>query len=288
MKHFGIAKIFLAAAVALILLSGECRAQTSPDSSGAVTQVKQLPSDLSGSSYPTRPIPQVEVITPFPVNAPPDKNPLEYRQQSQMTEPDRALVESVNPSIREGASFAGMEFDSGNWSYQQLVCKALPAHVFLIFEEDKGPGDVSMFSAAIPRSGRGRVRIIAIERRGYSLFSPAAVNPLTIAAFNRIRGDEPENKSADWLGTALCYAALAGAHPAISPLPKNSSRQDFALTFPPRVEVGDDGGETIRFVDIATQPQITEWALTFDPKGHLLKVDHFATPEFAVTPFPSN
>jgi hypothetical protein len=180
-----------------------------------------------------------------------------------------------------------MEFDAGNWSYQQLVCKALPAHVFLIFKEDNGPGDVSMFSASIPSSGAGRVRVIAIERRGYSLFSPAPVNALTIAAFNRIRADEPKNESADWLGTALCYAALAGARPAISALQRDSGGEELALTFPPRVEVGDDGGETVRFVDAATERHATEWALTFDPKGHLLKVDHFATPEFAVTPVPS-
>lgn len=272
----------------MTLLPGVCRAQTGTESSGAAAQGKQLPDDLSGNSYKRTPIPQVEIVTPFAPNVHPQKDLLEYRQQDQMTAQDRALVESANPSIREGAAFAGMEFDAGSWSSQQLVCKSLPAHIFLIFKEDNGPRDVSMFSAAIPRGGKGRVRVIAIERRGYSLFSPAAVNALTIAAFNRIRGDEPENKSADWLGTALCYAALAGAHPAISPSPKNSSRQDFALTYPPRVEVGDDGGETIRFVDAAADRHTTEWALTFDPKGRLLKVDHFATPEFAVTPFPSN
>ncbi len=287
MKYFGMATIFLATA-AIILVPGVCWAQTNTDSSGAATQGNPLPDDLSGSSYKTRPIPQVEVVTPFPVNAPTDNHPLEYRQQDQMTAPDRALVESANPSIREGATFAGMEFDSGTWSYQQLVCKALPAHVFLIFKEDNGPGDVSMFSAAIPRSGKDRVRVIAIERRGYSLFSPTPVNSLTIAAFNRIRADEPENQSADWLGTALCYAALAGARPAISPLPRESGGQDLALEFPPKLEVGNDGESTVRFVDAATERHASEWALTFDPKGQLVKVDHFATPEFPVTPIPSN
>ena len=287
MKYFGFMIISLAA-VSTILLPGVCWAQTSTDSSRAATQGKQLPDDLSGSSYKTRPIPQVEVVTPFTANAPSDKNPLEYRQQDQITAPDHALVQSANPSIREGAAFAGMEFDAGNWSYQQLVCKALPAHVFLIFQEDNGPGDVSMFSAAIPRSGKGRVRVIVIERRGYSLFSPAPVNALTIATFNRIRADEPQNKSADWLGTALCYAALAGARPVISPLSKDSAGQDLALEFPPKLEVENDGESTVRFVDAATERHASEWALTFDPKGQLLKVDHFATPEFAVTPVPSN
>jgi hypothetical protein len=287
MKYFGILTISLAVA-SMVLLPDACCGQASADSPGTTVQGKPLPEDLSGSSYKTRPIPQVEVITPFPGSASSDKNFLEYRSQDQMTAPDRALVQSANPSVREDATFAGMDFDKGGWSYQQLVCTALPDHVFLIFKEDNGPGDVSMFSAAIPRSDKGRARVIAIERRGYSLFSPAPANALTIATFNRIRADEPENKSADWLATALCYAALAGARPVILPVTKDSGGPDLALAFPPRLEVGNDGGTTVRFVDAATESHATEWALTFDPKGQLLKVDHFAAPNYAVTPIPSN
>jgi hypothetical protein len=286
MKQFCIVTISLGVAATLLLPNTFC-AQSSTDSSGSAPKTTPLPSDLSGDSYKRTPIPQVEIITPFSANSHSDKHPLEYRSQDQMTDTDHALVQSVNSSIHDGATFAGMEFDKGNWSYQQLVCQALPDHIFLIFKEDNGPGDVSIFSAAIPRSGEGRVRIVAVERRGYSLFSPAPVNALTISAFNRIRADEPENKSADWLATALCYAALAGAHPAISPLPKDSDGADFTLAFPPKLEVGSDGESTVRFVDVATGVHDTEWALTFNPKGLLLSVDHFATPAFSVTPIPS-
>lgn len=210
-----------------------------------------------------------------------------YLSQGQMSAADRALAAGADPTIRDAATLAGMELDTGKWVYQQLACRALPDHLFLIFTADNGPGDVSIFSAAIPRGGNGRIRVIPVERRGYSLFSPAAVNPLTVAAFNRIRADEPANKSADWLATALCYAALAGAHPAISPSPKDTKDAGSALVFPPTLEIGDLGESTVRFVDVSTERQPTEWALTFSQKGQLLKVDHFATPNFAVTPIPA-
>ena len=130
------------------------------------------------------------------------------------------------------------------------------------------------------------MRIIPVERRGYSLFSPAAVNALTVSAFNRIRADEPENKSADWLATALCYAALAGARPALSISPKDPADATESLVFPPTLEVGVSGDSTVRFVDLASEKRPVEWALTFSQKGELLNVVHFATPSFAVTSIP--
>jgi hypothetical protein len=289
MKCLGIlAAVFASAAIAFSAVS--CSAQSGTDSSSATPPAKPLPSDLSGSSYKAKPIPQTEVLTPFAVNVPPSEkaNPIQYVTQDRMTEADRTLASGADVTIRDYATLAGMELDKGKWSYQQLVCHALPDHLFLIFELDNGPGDVSIFSAAIPRGGNGRVRIIPVERRGYSLFSPAPVNPLTVSAFNRIRADEPVNKSADWLATGLCYAALAGARPALSVSPKESATPNSELVFPPTLEIGSFGESTVRFVDVATERQPTEWALTFSQKGQLLKVDHFATPNFAVTPVPAN
>jgi hypothetical protein len=210
-----------------------------------------------------------------------------YLAQDQISSADRALAASSDRSIHEGATLAGMELNVGKWSYQQLVCKALPDHVFLLYRGDNGPSDQSLFSAAIPRGSKRRVRIIPVERRGYSLFSPAAVNALTVSAFNRIRADEPENKSADWLATALCYAALAGARPALSISIKNPADITDSLVFPPTLEVGSSGDSTVRFVDLASEKQPVEWALTFSQKGELIKVAHFATPSFAVTSIPA-
>ena len=292
MKPFGIAAILLAGWVA-VLSPAPGDAQWGANTNSAQTSTP-LPADLSGSSYKTRIIPEVEVPTPFAANArlPETSDPLEFLSQDQMSATDRSLAANADPKIREAAALAGLDFDRGKWRYQQLVCRALPNHLFLMFEADDGPGDVSLFSAAITRGAGGGVRVIPIERRGYSLFAPTPVNGLTVAAFNRIRADEPENKSVDWLATALCYAALAGAHPAISSAKQNSAAAmpvaaATALVFPPTLEIGASGDSTVRFVDVSVERQPTEWALTFSQKGQLLRVDHFTTPNFAVTPIPA-
>jgi hypothetical protein len=264
-------------------------AQSPADSSNANSQGTPLPSDLSGASFKARPIAPVPVSSAFSADVPDSAkiDPLEYRSPDAMTAGDRALTANADAKIREGAMLAGLEFDRRKWTHQQLVCRALPDHVFLLFENDNGPGDVSLFSAAIPRADSGRVRIIPIERRGYSLFSPAAVNALTVAAFNRIRADEPENKTADWLATALCYAALAGARPAITSSQKSSAGNDIPLAFPPTLELGSDGDSTVRFVDVASVSNPSEWALAFSSKGQLLKVEHFPTPRYTVNTIPA-
>jgi hypothetical protein len=156
---------------------------------------------------------------------------IELRSPEQMSQADRNLVAQAQPAIAERASFAGMEFDRGKWDFQQLMCPALPNHVLLRFTRDGGAGDVSVFSASIPRGGTGRVRVIPIQRRGYSLFSPAPVNALTIYTFNRILGEEPAEPAPALLTTGLCYAALAGASPKVAPLDAGQSISE-TLTIP--------------------------------------------------------
>jgi hypothetical protein len=134
---------------------------------------------------------------------------------------------------------------------------------------------MSMFSAAIPRNGDGRVHIIPIVRRGYSLFSPAPIAALTIAAFNRIRSEEQPGTSADWLGTGLCYAALAGANPEAG-VPQLGSGEsgDIPVSVEPTLVVTTDGGAIVRFADVSAPPHPMEWNMFFDRKGKLLKATH--------------
>src|SRR5580700_5396739 len=115
---------------------------------------------------------------------------VEFRSLDQMSEKDRLLAANAESSIAEDAKYADLDFNQGQWSYQQVLCPTLPNHIFLRFLRNNGAGDVSMFSASIPRGEEGRVRIIPIQRRGYSLFSPAPINALTISAFNHIRAEE--------------------------------------------------------------------------------------------------
>jgi hypothetical protein len=213
----------------------------------------------------------------------------------QMTRHDRDLEANAEASIQEGAGFQNLEFNQGSWTYSELVCPALPNHLFLRFSRNEGTGEMSMFSAAIPRGSEGKVRIIPIVRKGYSLFSPAPIGALTIASFNRIRSEENIDWPANWLGTGLCYAALAGANPQPGELPpppregvlapQPSETEHVPVTMEPTLFLTPDGGAIVRFADVSTMPHPMEWSLIFNPKGTLLKATH--SPAYLVQHLPN-
>ncbi len=201
---------------------------------------------------------------------------VEFRSADQISERDRLLLANSESSIAEHAGFAGLEFSRDSWKSRQIVCPTFPNHLFVQYTRNNGAGDVSVFSASIPRNGNGRVRVVPILKRGYSLFSPAPINALTISAFNHIRAEDSETANSDWLGNALCYAALAGARPEIMapgaepalhrPIPALSAAMD--------VEMHAHGIEVIRFDDDAARPRATEWSMTFTHQGKLIKATH--------------
>ncbi len=203
---------------------------------------------------------------------------IEFRTVDQMTAADRLQAANAESSIGERARYADLDFNQGQWSYQQVVCPALPNHIFLRFLRNNGSGDVSLFTASIPRGDQGRLRIVPIQRRGYSLFSPAPVNALTISAFNHIRAEEnPDQNPAmapDWIGTALCYAALAGGHPRPAQVVDNPASEKYPVASVALLEVGNDGGAVLSFTDMSTSPRPTRWSMTFDRKGKLVKGGH--------------
>lgn len=242
--------------------------------------------DAQGSAFRGKPVPAAVAPAPFSVDAP-FRRPsysIEFRPAAEMTKQDRNLAADAESSITEHAGYSGFELEQGQWNYQQLVCPALPDHLFLQYTRNNGTGDVTVFSASIPRSGEGRVRIIPIIRRGYSLFSPAPINALTISAFNHIRTEEPSRESSDWLGNGLCYAALAGAHPQVV-FPEEgpaSGKRTPALSA--TLEIPVKGGEIIRFADAAATPKPMEWTMTFTRKGKLIKATHSPADLIRATP----
>jgi hypothetical protein len=203
---------------------------------------------------------------------------VEFRAVDRMSEKDRLLAASAESSIAEHAKYADLDFNQGGWSYQQVLCPALPNHIFLRFLRNNGAGDVSMFSASIPRGEEGRVRIIPIQRRGYSLFSPAPINALTISAFNHIRAEEnPDQdpaKAPDWLGTGLCYSALAGGHAQAASVSENPAGEKFPVAGTALLDVGNNGGAVLSFTDVSASPRPMRWSMTFDRQGRLIKGGH--------------
>lgn len=267
----------------------------------AAVGMAQAGETSQSTPYPARPIPQEEAIpyrthpVPRVATLPEDSGAiwnrsagslLVYRTATQIDAADRALATKSMPAIRDAAAEAGMEFGAASWNYRQLDCQAMPGHLFLLFTNDRGPGDRSLFTASIPRAGGGRVRIVPVERRGYSLFTPAPANALAIAAFNRIRAEEPQSRQADWLATSLCYAALTTPRSEIALSPRHARDANLALSFPPSLARGQEGASTVRFVNVAADSQAMQWALTFDAKGDLVHVDRFPAPVYATRIVP--
>jgi hypothetical protein len=274
-----IAALFLICAIFLTCVSAEAQQLPQPSSQ---------PDSLSNQDFSVPPPApsRVRKATPRPMpflpgdEASTPATSLEFRPADRMSQQDRDLVADAESTIGERARFAGLEFNQGKWSYQQVVCSALPGHLFLQFTRNNGTGDVSVFSASIPRTGDGQVRIIPILRRGYSLFSPAPVNALTISAFNHIREEEHADATPGWLATGLCYAALAGAHPQIGS-PEEAADQKLPTAPPGRLFISLQGGAVISFVDVAAKPRPMQWTMTFNDKGKLLKATHSAAPRAA-------
>jgi hypothetical protein len=226
----------------------------------------QTVEELSADGFKVRPVAEVPRPMPFPPNTEDSgrAHSIEFLAPDRMAQRDSNLAAGAEAAIAERAGFAGLEFNQGKWSYQQIICPALPNHLYLRFTCNDGAGDVSLFSASISR-GEGRVHIIPIQRRGYSLFSPAPINALTIAAFNHIRAEEHSDSAPVWLGTGLCYAALAG-------------NAEFPAAMQAVLEIPSRGGAIIRFTDMAVARQPMEWTMTFDGKGKLLKATHLPAP----------
>jgi hypothetical protein len=275
MVRFGPAYVFFIAFLGGIL-SAPVVAQSSPD-------------NVPSSPYKVRVVPPAVDPGPFPVGGTRSKSTpsIELRAPEQMSPTDRLVASNDESSIAEHAQIEGFDLNQGKWAYAQIVCPAFPNHLFLRYTQNNGVGDVTVFSASIPRNGQGRVRIIPIQKRSYSLFSPAPVNAMTISAFNHVRAEEGTGQSSSWLGNALCYAALAGAKPRLASEEElRTGGSTPALNA--ILEVPVKGGEVIRFVDEAAKPRPMQWTMTFSPQGKLTKATHVPAPSIETRSVPIN
>jgi hypothetical protein len=224
--------------------------------------------------------------SPFPLGAPGrPATSLEYRAPEAMTAADRSLAEGSQEEIARRAESMGIRVTAaeqgagqtgqGVWGYEQALCPVFPNHLVLEYSRNNGPGDVTLFSAVIPRGGEGHVRVIPVRRRGYSLWTPASSNALTLNDFNHMVKEEG-SLSPDWVPTGLCYAALTGGHARASLVTWNAEEQKFPLAIPMTLEVSRAGGAHVRFADSSALPggRATDWDMQFAQDGRLLKVRH--------------
>jgi len=246
-------------------------APTAPDSNSDSNAKHDKGSTLRSKLLKPKPVP---ATNPVGLVSAGRKHMLDFRAQDEMSEEDRSLLLNAEVTIEERARFNDFAFNQGPWSLQQAVCPALPKHILVQFTRTGGKGDVSVFTAVIPRDPAGRIRIIPVERRGYSLFSPAPVNAITISTFNRIRDEEHASGLPDWLTLGLCYASMAGARPRADLVAENKESEQLPEGQPATVIFETDGTQRIEFVDMAALPHPMLWTMSFDKKARLLKAVH--------------
>ncbi len=214
--------------------------------------------------------------------------PVSLLPADRMSRRDQDLLANAESVIQEKAGFEALDFNGEGWTYQQIVCPALPGHLLVRYSRDDGTRQLSMFSAAIPRSGDGKVRIIPIVRKGYSLFSPAPINALTISAFNHIRAEESFERPPDWVRTGLCYVALTGGDPDFGDAaPQIPQDPGTSLAMQPNLARPLDGSAEIKFIARSTNDRPMLWTMTFDAKGVLTKAHHEPASGMAVRPSAS-
>lgn len=224
--------------------------------------------------------PAVEISSPFAMNAQASErvNAIAFLSQKMMTAQDRQIVQDASRTIDQMAALRGFDMKQGDWNYQQIACPIFPEQVLLFYTRDNGVGDVSEFTAILPRSGKQPVRILPILRRSFSLFDPAPVNAITIAIFNAVRAEQHPARKVDWLTTGLCYAALSGVNVQVAPV-RQKGMPNISLAPNSLLQIEADGTASVRFLDVGNPQRVMSWDLGFDRGGKLLRV--------AVTPVPA-
>jgi hypothetical protein len=202
---------------------------------------------------------------------------LEFRAPEAMTAADRDLVAANESEIARRAELQGFRLDGDSgptgWGYEQAVCPVFPDHVILEYSRVNGAGDVSLFSAVIPRED-GHVRVIPARRRSYSLWTPVSSNALTLNDFNHMVKESPGGLDPDWLTIGLCYTALTGGHVRAGLKAESVQKETFPLAPVAALLVSRKGGAEVRFSDVTPETRQMTWVLLFAQNGRLLKVRH--------------
>jgi len=139
---------------------------------------------------------------------------------AQMSEGDAAVLEAHREAIASAAEVNGYDLGTGSWIRNQVVCPDAPRHVLMHYLKINQDGSLSLFTAAVPRSGGTanlRVRIIPVLYHGAPAFHVFGSLPAQRDLINEVVSAQqfakPVKNDLDWTPLAYCYAALAGAEP---------------------------------------------------------------------------
>jgi hypothetical protein len=196
----------------------------------------------------------------------------------QMSAADRALLEQREVDVSSAAAFYGFDISDSRWTYQQIVCRSLPDHMMLNFENDSVEHGPSHFVAVVPANG-DKVQVVTDYAHGLLPFHAAWERSAAYQAFNQMittdRGERELGPSSHWLNLGMCFAALSGHLPKVA-VPKESVEASEALTkrngSTPIIMIDPGKDAEVDFSDVSAA-QTGNWRLRFDNRGRLTKAE---------------
>jgi hypothetical protein len=196
----------------------------------------------------------------------------------QMSAADRALLEQREVDVSGAAAFYGFDISDSRWTYQQIVCRSLPDHMMLNFENDSVEHGPSHFVAVVPANG-DKVQVVTDYAHGLLPFHAAWEKSAAYQAFNQMittdRGEHELGPSSHWLNLGMCFAALSG-HLTKVAVPKESVEASEALTkrngSTPIIMIEPGKDAEVNFSDISAA-RTGNWRLRFDNRGRLTKAE---------------
>jgi hypothetical protein len=196
----------------------------------------------------------------------------------QMSAAHRALLEQREVDVSSAAAFYGFDISDSRWTYQQIVCRSLPDHMMLNFENGSVEHGPSHFVAVVPANG-DKVQVVTDYAHGLLPFHAAWEKSAAYQAFNQMittdRGERELGPSSHWLNLGMCFAALSGHLPKVA-VPKESVEASEALTkrngSTPIIMIDPGKDAEVDFSDVSAA-QTGNWRLRFDNRGRLTKAE---------------
>ena len=196
----------------------------------------------------------------------------------EMSAADRELLERREVDVSSAAAFFGFDISDSHWNYQQIVCRTLPDHMMLSFENDSVEHGPSHFVAVVPTNG-DKVQVVTDYAHGLLPFHAAWEKSAAYEAFNRMtatdRGEHAMGPGSHWLNLSMCFIALTGHVPKAA-VPKESVEASEALTkrngSTPIIVIDRSRNAVVHFSDVS-QPRTGNWQLRFDKHGRLTKAE---------------
>jgi hypothetical protein len=194
----------------------------------------------------------------------------------QMSAADRALLQQREVDVSSAAAFYGFDISDSHWTYQQIVCRSLPDHMMLNFENDSVEHGASHFVAVVPANG-DKVQVVTDYAHGLLPFHAAWEKSAAYEAFNRMmtsdRGERELGPESHWLNLGMCFVALTGHLPRVA-VPEQSVEASEALTkrngSTPIIMIDPGKDAEVDFSDVSME-RTGNWRLRFDNRGRLTK-----------------